>query len=70
MDMGRAEENLRCMGRVTWKLALPYVKQIANGNFLYGSRNLNRGSVSIYRGEMGREMRGRFKRRGYMYTYG
>ena len=26
MDMGRREERVRCMGRVTWKLTLPYVK--------------------------------------------
>ena len=66
MDMGRGEERVRCMGRVTWKLTLPYVKQIANGNFLYGSRNLNRGSVSIYTGEIG----GRFKREGiYVYPW-
>jgi len=26
MDMGRGEERMRCMGRVTRKLALPYVK--------------------------------------------
>ena len=32
--------------RVTWKLTLPYVKQIANGNLLYGSGNSNRSSVS------------------------
>ena len=24
MDMGRGEEMLRCLGRVTWKLTLPY----------------------------------------------
>ena len=24
--MGRGEERLRCMKRVTWKLTLPYVK--------------------------------------------
>ena len=29
------------MERVTWKLTLPYVKQIANGNLLYGSGNSN-----------------------------
>ena len=39
MDMGRGEEDVRCMGRVTGKLTLPYVKQIANEYFLYGSRN-------------------------------
>ena len=46
MDMGRGKERVRCMERVTWKLTLPYVKYIANGNLLYGSGNSNRGSVS------------------------
>ena len=31
-----------CMERVTWKLSLPYVKQIASGNLPYGSGNSNR----------------------------
>ena len=26
LDMGRGEERVRCMERVTWKLTLPYVK--------------------------------------------
>ena len=26
MDMGRGEERVRCMERVTWNLTLPYVK--------------------------------------------
>ena len=26
MDMGRGEERMRCMGRVTWKCTVPYVK--------------------------------------------
>ena len=52
------------MERVTWKLILPYVKQIATGNLLYGSGNSNRGSVSIWRDGMGREMEGSFKREG------
>ena len=56
MDMGREEEKVRCMERVTWKFALPYVEQIAKGNLLYGSGNSNRGSVSTQRGGMGREM--------------
>ena len=46
MDMGRGEERVRCMERVTQKLTLPHVKQIANGNLLHGSGNSNRGSVS------------------------
>ena len=34
------------MERVTWKLTLPFIKQIANRNFLCGSGNSHRGSVS------------------------
>ena len=34
---------MRCMERVTWKLTLPYEKQIANWDFLYGSGNSNKG---------------------------
>ena len=63
-DMGRGEDGMRCTERVTWKLTLPYVKQTANGNLLYGSGNSNRVSVSTERGEMGREMGGRFKGEG------
>ena len=29
------------MERITWKLKLPCVKKIANGNLLYGSGNSN-----------------------------
>ena len=47
MDMGRGEERVRCMERVTWKLTLPYVKLIANKNLLYGSGNLNRVSINL-----------------------
>ena len=43
---GRGEERVRCMERVTRKLTSPYVKYIANGNFLCVSGNSNRGSVS------------------------
>ena len=35
MAMGRGEESVRCVERITWKLTLPYAKQIANRNFLY-----------------------------------
>ena len=38
------------------------------GNLLYGSGNSNRDSVSTYRGGVGKEMGGRFKREG-MYVY-
>ena len=41
MDTGRGQE------RVTWKLTLPYAKQIANGNLLYDVGNSNRGFVLV-----------------------
>ena len=44
------QERVRCMERVTWKLTLPCLKQIANGNLLYGSVNSNRSSVSTLDG--------------------
>ena len=46
IGMGRREQRVRCMKRVTWKLTLSYVKQIANMNLLHVSGNPNRGSVS------------------------
>ena len=46
------------MERITWKLALPYVKQTANRNLLYDSGNSNRGSVTIKKVGWG----GRFRR--------
>ena len=58
------------MERVTWKLMLPYVKQIANGNLLDGSGNSNSGSGSTQRVEMGWEMGGRFKKEEiYVYLW-
>ena len=70
MDMGRGEEKVRWMDKVTWKLTLPYIKYIAKGNLLYVSGNPNTGCVSTQRGGMGREMGGRFKREGiYVYLW-
>ena len=43
---GGRKERVGCMERVTWKLSLPYVKQIAIGHLLYDSGNSNRGSVT------------------------
>ena len=43
---------------------LPYVKQIADGNLLCDSGNSNQGSVTTWRGGMGREVGGRFKWEG------
>ena len=34
---GHVERGGEGMERVTWKFTLPYTKQIANGNLLYGS---------------------------------
>ena len=62
--MGRGEERMRCMERAIWKLTLPFVKYIANGNLLYVSGNSNRDSISTKRGRMWREMGGSFKREG------
>ena len=70
MGMGRGEQRVRSMERVTFKLTLPYVKQIARENLLYSSGNSNRGSGSSQSGGMGREMGGTFKREGiYVYLW-
>ena len=70
MDMRRGEERVRCMEKVTWKLTLPYVKLIADGNLLYGSRNSYRGSVSTWGAGLEREMGARFKREAiYVYLW-
>ena len=59
MDIGRGEEMMRCVERVTRKLTLLYVKYIADGNLLYVSGNTNRGSIPSRRlgwGERWREV--------------
>ena len=58
------------MERVTWKLTLPYVKQVAKRNLLYGSGNSNRGSVSTKGVGWGGRWDRVSKMRGYMYTHG
>ena len=70
MDMGRGEERVRCMGRVTWKLTLPRVKQRANGNLLYVSRNANRALYQPRPVGWGGRWEGGSKGKGYMYTQG
>ena len=65
--MGRGEERVRCMERVMWKLILPYVKQTANRNLLYGSGN-KQGLCINLEGWDGEEMGGRFKSRGDVCT--
>ena len=64
MDMGRGEQRVRCMERVTWNVTFP----IANGNYLYGSGNSNRLCINLEGLDgMGD---GREVQKGPMYTYG
>ena len=59
MVMGRGEERVRCMMRVTRKFTLTYVKWIADGNLLMLCINLEAW-----------DWEGASKGRCYMYTYG
>ena len=43
MDMGRGEERVRCMERITWKLTSSYGKQTANANLLLCLTELKQG---------------------------
>ena len=43
MDMGRGEERVRCIERVTWKLTLPYVKIDAQWESAIWLRKLKQG---------------------------
>ena len=70
MYMGRGEERVRYREGVTWKLTLPWVKWIANGNFLYGSGNQNRGSGQPGRVGWGGRWEGGSRGKGYVHTYG
>ena len=69
MDMRRVEERVRCMERVPWKLTLPYVKQTANGNLLFGSGNLNRALYQARGVGWEGKWEGGSKGKGCMYTY-
>ena len=55
-------------GRSNMETYITICKIDSNRNFLYVSGNSNRGTVSTYKGEMGREMGGSFKREG-IYVY-
>jgi len=70
MDMGRGEERVRCMERVTWKLTLPYVKYIANRNLLYGSGTHTWALYQPRGMGWGGDWKGGSKGSVYMYTYG
>jgi len=43
MDMGRGEERVRCMERVTWKFTLLYVKIDSQREFAVYFRKLKQG---------------------------
>ena len=51
--MGRGEERVRYMERVTWIFTLPCVKLMADGNLPYGLGNSKSESVSTWMGEIG-----------------
>ena len=68
--MGRGEERVRCMERVTWTVTLPYVKQIAMG-ICCMAQETQTGALYQPRGEgWGERWEGGSKGRGYVYTYG
>ena len=68
MDMGRGEERMRCMEKVTWKLTLPYVKE--STGICYMAQETT-GALYQPRGVgWGRKWEGVSKGSGYMCTYG
>ena len=69
MDMGRGEERVRCMERVTWKLTLPYVKQIANEIFCVAQETQSRALYQPRGVGWGGRWEGASKGRGYICTY-
>ena len=69
MDLGRGEERVRCMERITWKL-ITICKINSQREFSVWLRKLKQGLCINPEGGMGREMGGRFKREGiYVYLW-
>jgi len=64
MDMAGGEEGEGEMYGESNMEIFNAIYKIANGNLLYDLGNSNRGSVTIKKREMGREMGGRFGRDG------
>ena len=64
MDVGRGEERVRCMERVTRKLTLPYVKH-SEWEFAVWLRKLKQGLCINLEG-----WDGEGDGRRYVYTYG
>ena len=54
-DMGRGEEKVRCMERVTWKLTLPY-KMDSQQEFAVYLRELKQGLCDNLEGWVGEEI--------------
>ena len=70
MDMGRREERMRCMERVTWKLNITICKVDRHQKLSVWLRKLKQGLCINLEGGMGRKMGGRFKREGiYVYLW-
>ena len=70
MDMGRGEQRVRGMERITRKLILPYVKIDSQQGYALWLRKLKQGLGINLEGWDGREMGGRFKRDGiYVYLW-
>ena len=68
-DMGREEERVR-YGQSNMETYIIICKIDSQWEFVYGSGISNRGSVSTWRGGMGKQMGGRFKReRIYVYLW-
>ena len=71
MDMGRGEERVKCMERVTCKVTLPYVKYGQATGICCMSQKTKTGTLYQPRGVgWGGRWEGGSKGRGYMYTYG
>ena len=70
IDMGRGEESMRRMERVTWKLTLPYVNGQPTGICCMSQET----QTEVLYKPKGVEWGGRWERgskgRSYMYTYG
>ena len=69
MDMGRGEERVRCMERITWKLTLTYVKQ-SMGICCMAQETQTGALYQPRRLGWGGRWEGGSKGKGYMYTYG
>ena len=69
MDLGRGEERVRCMERITWKL-ITICKINSQREFSVWLRKLKQGLYNNLEEWEGEEMGGSFKREGiYVYLW-